>query len=94
MARKYRSSSNWQKVVAIQKAAFPMCYDPHGDHKDEGTTEPMAQVHHIRGLAIHFHLRAYSKNLASLCVKCHDKIEKMERKGQRTWYLFKKPPVC
>lgn len=93
-ARKYRSSGNWQKCVALQKSEFPLCCDPHGDHLKEGITVPMAQVHHVLGLATHFHLRAYPKNLRSLCVKCHHKIEMMERSGRNTAFLFKITPEC
>lgn len=91
-AKKYRDSQNWKDVRAIQKGEFPMCYDPFKDHREEGTTVPMAQVHHIYGLATHFHLRAYDRNLASLCVVCHDKVEKLERRGKKTQYLFRKKP--
>lgn len=87
-ARKYRSSYNWQQVSAQHKRDNPLCFDPFGDHKKNNESPFVQQTHHIRGLATHFHLRSDEDNLASLCIKCHDKIEKMERSRQKTAYLF------
>ncbi len=88
-ARKYRSSSNWQTVRALKLADTPLCQDPFKDHSDIGTSVPGTQVHHIRGLATHFSLRAYEPNLASICTSCHSKIESMERQNKPTHYLFR-----
>lgn len=89
-ARKYRSSSNWQKVRKSHALTEPLCRDPFGTHALEKTSLPMAEVHHIYPLSTHFALRAYGPNLVSLCHKCHDRVEKMERHGKKTQYLFKK----
>lgn len=91
-ARKFRSSSQWQKVVAIQKQGFPMCCDPFNDHKDAGTAEPMGQVHHVKELVKAWHLRAYLPNLRSICTACHAKVSILERQGKPTEYLFKTMP--
>jgi hypothetical protein len=88
-SKKYRSSSNWQKVRAIHLKEYPLCFDPHGDHAKDNRSVPAKQVHHILGLETHFHLRAYPKNLASLCTGCHSKIENLERSGKKTAYLFR-----
>lgn len=91
-ARKYRSSSNWQNVVKIQKRDFPLCCDCFGDHKKEGGPVVMAQVHHVRELGKYFHLRAYKQNLRSICTSCHARVSQMERAGKPTYYLFKVMP--
>jgi len=88
-ARKYRSSGNWQAVRALKLKTDPLCADPFGNHKKEGGDVGAVQVHHIEGLATHFHLRAALINLASICTKCHSKIEIMERQHKNTAYLFK-----
>lgn len=92
-ARKYRSSSNWQKVVKGQKREFPMCCDPFKDHKnDNGGAVPMDDVHHVRELAKFFHLRAFGPNLRSICRKCHNKVSQLERQNKPTLWLFKVMP--
>lgn len=89
-ARKYRSSGNWQKVRAQKLRNDPLCADPFGTHQKEGGDVGASQVHHILGLATHYHLRALLSNLASICTRCHSKIEIMERQHKQTAYLFKK----
>lgn len=91
-ARKYRSSGNWQKVSALHKAEFPLCCDPFNDHSKEHRSVPVDQTHHVRGLSTHFHLRAYTVNLRSLCTACHSKVEQLERANKPTQYLFKEVP--
>lgn len=91
-AKKYRSSGNWQKVVSMQKKEFPLCCDPFKDHKKDGRMIPMDQVHHIRELAKFFHLRAYKKNLRSICTGCHSKISVLERQNRPTYHFFKEMP--
>lgn len=88
-ARKYRSSGNWQKVREIKLKIDPLCFDPFGYHKKEGGDVGAAQVHHIKGLATHYHMRAFRANLASICTRCHAVVEKMERQNKQTSYLFK-----
>lgn len=89
LARKYRSSYNWQKVAKQNKINNPLCCDPWGNHAKEGTAPFVEETHHIQPLATHYHLRAVESNLASLCHPCHDLIEKRERAGQKTDFYFK-----
>lgn len=89
-ARKYRSSSNWQTIRALQLRNEPLCFDPFGRHKSEGGAQPAVQVHHIRGVVSHYDLRAEETNLASICTGCHAKVESMERAGKATHYLFRR----
>lgn len=88
-ARKYRSSGNWQTVRAMHMRNEPLCYDPFGYHKKEGGDMLADQVHHIQGLATHYHLRALESNLASICTRCHSVIEQMERHHKSTTHLFR-----
>lgn len=87
-ARKYRSSYNWQQVAAQHKLDNPLCCDVFGYHAKEGMAPFVEQTHHIQPLATHYHIRALESNLASVCIPCHDRLEKLERSGKRTAYLF------
>lgn len=89
-ARKFRSSGLWQKVRNSYIRNNPLCADVFGIHTKEGGPVGATEVHHIKPLSTHFFLKAYPNNLASLCHKCHDLIEKMERQHKQTTYLFKK----
>jgi 5-methylcytosine-specific restriction endonuclease McrA len=51
----------------------------------------MNSVHHILGLLTHPELAYNESNLASLCDACHNQIEALERKGEPTQHLFKRP---
>ncbi len=88
LARKFRSSGLWQHIRLIHLTDNPLCFDPFGDHADDGRVVPAVQVHHIRGLATHYHLRITRSNLASICTGCHSKIEQMERADQDTHTFF------
>lgn len=90
-ARTFRSSGLWQKVRKLHLMEFPLCFDPLSIHKNEHTSVPATEVHHVRGLATHYHLRVDPLNLRSLCHPCHDAVEKRERGGRVTHYLFKNP---
>jgi len=90
-ARKYRSSTNWKKVRKVFITDNPMCEDVFKDHRDKGTTKFSQEVHHIRQVATHYHLRNYYPNLAALCTKCHSKVSVLERQNKPTVYLFDEP---
>ena len=80
MAFRYRSSSEWQKIRAHKLRMNPLCEDPHGWHKQKQTTETATQVHHIKSIATHYHLKSSLDNLMAVCYKCHAKFNTEERK--------------
>jgi len=89
-ARKFRSSSLWQKVRAMFLRNNPLCADPFSNHFKEGGAVGGNQVHHIKGLSVRYDLRVTESNLATVCTRCHSKVEVLERQNRQTAYLFKK----
>lgn len=85
-AASIRSSPRWRKLSAWYRARHPLCADPFGWHGELGALAE--QVHHIRPLAEYPDLAYEPSNLASLCTRCHGRIEGMERAGQSTQHLF------
>lgn len=83
-----RSSGRWQKVRALHLKREPLCRDPFGDHRTAGRTEAGAQVHHVKAVAQYPHLAFVRENLASLCVRCHARVEARERRGDSCEILF------
>lgn len=88
LAARIRNGSQWRKVRALHIAQHPLCSDPFGLHR---WPVPAAHVHHVVGLGVDAS-RAYDLgNLASLCVSCHNRVERMEQGGRATQGLFCKP---
>jgi 5-methylcytosine-specific restriction endonuclease McrA len=85
-AVKIRSSSNWARVRAAYRSAFPLCCDPLNAHR--GFPEPSEHVHHVIPLVERPDLAFDWENLRSVCASCHLRIEGMERKGSKTSHLF------
>jgi 5-methylcytosine-specific restriction endonuclease McrA len=81
MAFKFRSSPQWKELRAHKLRLNPLCEDPHGIHKRTGTTETARQIHHIKPVGTHYHLRATLDNLMSLCVRCHARYNALERQA-------------
>ena len=83
MAMKYRNSTEWRKIRAHKLRMNPLCEDPHGWHNQKNSTETATQVHHIKSIATHYHLRSTIDNLMSICYKCHAKFNVEERQADR-----------
>jgi 5-methylcytosine-specific restriction endonuclease McrA len=88
LAAQIRSSQRWRAVREVYRNTNPLCCNPLGLHIGP---EPMNSVHHILGLLTHPELAYNESNLASLCDACHNQIEALERKGEPTQHLFKRP---
>ena len=74
-----RNSRDWQRARRMKLDQDPICQDPHGIH---GSNPPLAkQVHHIKPLATHPELAFHAANLMSVCTRCHDVFNRMERKA-------------
>lgn len=74
---RFRWSKEWQATRRQKLIDNPLCEDPHGRH---GTrTATATQVHHIKPLATHYHLRLTPSNLMSVCASCHDVFNRKER---------------
>jgi len=63
---------------------YPLCYNPFGDCY----AKPCDDVHHIKPIATHPELAFDKDNLVTLCKQCHGTIEGMERRGEKTQFLF------
>ena len=79
IAYKVRSYKQWQQIRRIKLNTTPLCEDPHGHHAKARTTETARQVHHIKPLATHYHLRQDIDNLMSACYRCHAVFNRQER---------------
>jgi 5-methylcytosine-specific restriction endonuclease McrA len=86
MAARIRNSTQWQKVRSLHRSLEPLCCDPFKDH--EHRPAPNQASHHILPLVTHPQLAFDLANLAPLCTSCHAKVERMERNGLATAYLF------
>jgi len=75
---RFRSSAAWQKVRRRKMAMNPLCEDPYRTHRM--ATVSARQIHHIRPLATHYHLRLSLENLMSVCTGCHARLERDEQK--------------
>ena len=72
--------------------SFPLCEDPLNRHGNR--PETAIEVHHIIPLVRDPRLAFNRENCAALCQTCHAIIEKKERAGISTQYLFKRPGGC
>ena len=86
--RIFRNSSRWIKCRKLFKKHHPLCFDPFGEHEKAGHVVKTKDIHHIVPLAVNLALGLVWANLAALCGECHDKIERMETRGQGTRELF------
>lgn len=92
VARKIRSSYQWEKLSAWFRRMHPICVDPFGDHAASGRPASATQVHHIIALRDD-PSKAYDlDNLSPLCEKCHGKVEYHYRKGRRDWDCLRVTP--
>lgn len=87
-AVKFRRLSDWTKISRLKREMDPLCCDPFGEHKP--WPKPAVHAHHIMPVATHPELARSVENLASLCTRCHARVEAMERAGKATAYLFRK----
>jgi len=92
MSAKIHSSSQWRVVSKQVLALQPLCYDPFKIH----LTKPSLAVHshHVEPLRYRPDLAFDMDNLRGLCIRCHSKIEALERRKKPTAYLFKDIPVA
>jgi hypothetical protein len=86
MAAKIRSSVGWQKTRDLHRAQFPLCCDPMSRHPEH--PKPNQNSHHIIPLIERPDLALDLDNLAATCTACHAEIERMERAGKATRFLF------
>jgi 5-methylcytosine-specific restriction protein A len=85
-AARIRSGRQWQEVRAIHKARNPLCCDPF--NLEGRWKEPTYASHHVVPLIERPDMAYDMTNLAPLCMRCHNRIEAMERDGQETQSLF------
>ncbi len=90
-SRELRKRSAWTKFSRRFREEHPLCFDPFRVHWPSfARTE---STHHIIPLSERPDLVYDEDNCASLCWKCHNRCERMERRGQRTQGLFEKGPA-
>ncbi len=90
-ARAMRRRSRWTRFSREFRKEHPLCFDPFRSHVP--SYEPTESTHHIIPLRERPDLQYDEGNCAALCWKCHNKIERMERRGKQTRGLFEKGPA-
>ena len=86
IAARIRNTTQWRVLSRLHKAINPLCCDPLRQH---GDWPPAAQhTHHIVPLVTRPDLAYDTSNLASLCIACHNAIERLEHNGTNTCKLF------
>ena len=65
-----------------------MCCDPFGDHEREDVVVPTEQVHHIEPVGDNPDRALDESNCAALCASCHDRVSKMECRGEDAKGVF------
>ncbi len=71
----FRSSSAWQCVRMKKRKANPICEDPYGDHRRDGSLANTESVHHVISLRDRLDLGLVWGNLRGLCWSCHNKVD-------------------
>jgi hypothetical protein len=93
-----RRTTRWQKCREIQLYASPMCCDPFDEHQIEKQEVVAEQVHHKIAIVKNFDLCFDPNNHASVCTRCHARLESMEKAGrtkelENIWHaVFPKHP--
>ncbi len=64
--------NDWRKLSERKRAADPLCERCLGN----GRTEPARHVHHIKPISDRPDLRLEWSNLMSVCVECHEELER------------------
>lgn len=88
---KLRGSNRMRRFSRRFKERHPLCADPFGRHAAAGGVVPCHETHHIRSIETHPSLAFVDANCAPLCTNCHAEIERMERSGRSTAWMFRKP---
>lgn len=57
----------WRKLAEKFKQAYPLCHDC----EQQGRVTPSKEVHHIKKVVTHPHLKFDWGNLMALCKQCH-----------------------
>lgn len=81
---KLRQTRRMRELCKLMITRFPICIYYECDGRS-----PSMEAHHIRGLATHPELAYNQDNIVPLCSTCHSVIEGKERRGIRTYDLFK-----
>ena len=81
-----RKRWRWIKCSQAGRKREPLCCDPFGDH---GKRIMQAEHrHHIKPLTERPDLLLDFENHASLCSRCHHRVEAMVRAGKPTEHIF------
>lgn len=89
-SRHLRRRSKWTQFSRRFRGLHALCFDPFRTHVP--SYEASESVHHIIPLHERPELVYDEDNCAALCWNCHNKIERMERRGAETRRLFEKGP--
>lgn len=76
-------SARWRVLAAHTRRIMPVCCDPLGMHR--GVSLPSTSTHHIIPIHRAPELAYDPANLATLCERCHNKIDAMEEAGTDTF---------
>lgn len=85
LAKKIRSSKEWQNFRSYFLDKYPLCSNPFNEHKVHDVIEAK-QVHHIKGIATHPESAFDELNCKGVCTHCHSRIEAMVRSGKEIVY--------
>ena len=84
-ARRLRRTARYQRFQRWIKRRNPLCADPFNVHDAPVVAD---DLHHIVAVEVAPEKLCEERNAAMLCRQCHNRITRMESKGEPTGPLF------